>query len=280
MSIKSEKIQALLERALETETARDLGDLYDAIDRASSYPSARPNFALAAAVGIELARRDASRKGVVDFFLGQKSAYFVRVGIFYLAERAAKARKIDGGLAELGAIDVTVHEVRAAVADAVAHVLVARTDETAAALQRFTGGYLQAVVALDALTRPEVLTKLSDDRELLARFDEAFVLADTSSRGDDRTQGCRQLRADMPGRLALAARRFSSVITFVRDRLDVKRPESRELLRATVDDLRRSKISDPEAARLLAELDRNAPAPRDPTLKVKGTRNRSRGRRA
>jgi hypothetical protein len=168
---------------------------------------------------------------------------------------------------------------RNVVTDALALLVEAKGDDVAIALARFTDGFLHATIALEALTRPGSLSRLSKPEPLFERFSEAFDLADSAPRSADRAQGVRELRRTLPAQLARTAGRFEDLtLAWFEERCTRDRPETREVLTETISRLR-PVIGEPAADRLRAALSpRRRRLPRDPSRIVHGTRKRSRGR--
>lgn len=275
-SVKSERIQAALEVALDGGERRALFDL---LERASGYPGPRPNVDLAKALGIRLAAEGKRALPLTEELLESKNEYFVRVGLMALAARAANPADRTGALDVLhDKADESRKVARDAVTDALVHVLLARGDEVVPVLARFTDGFLHAYVALEALTQRQVLDKLSRHDEVVARLGEAFDLADQSSRAAERAQGVRLLRESLPKQIARAAVRFDAVLEWLEPLLAKKRPETRAVLDETLAALRKTSLSEASTQRLRAAMAESAPKPRDPSRIVQGMRRRSKGR--
>jgi hypothetical protein len=275
-ALKSQRIQAALELALDGGPTRDLFDL---LERSSGHPGPRPNVDLAKAIGKRLASEAKRGLGLTEELLEHKNEYFVRVGLMALAARASTRGDRTGALRLLhDKADETRKSARDAVIDALESVLLARGDELVPELAAFTDGFLHAFVVLEALTRRQVLDKLSDGEAVLARIGEAFDLADASSRAAERAQGVRLLREGLPKQITRTAQRFGETLAFLEPLLSRKRPETRAVLEATLSELRKTTLSDASTARLRAMLAETAPPPRDPSRIVAGTRKRSRGR--
>jgi hypothetical protein len=134
-------------------------------------------------------------------------------------------------------------------------------------------------VALEALADRTLLATLPAGDAVLARLDEAFQLADVSPRAAERSQGLRTLRRGFPVQIARFAVRFPEVLAWFTERTQAKRPETREVVHETILALKKNHLAVAEVDRLMAAFAASAPAPRDPTRIVQGTRNRSRGRR-
>ncbi len=275
-TLRSERIQAALEIALD---GGDRRDLFDLLERSSGYPGPRPNVELAKALGSSLASAGKRGLELTKELLEHKNEYFVRVGLMALAARASSSNDRSGALAALhDRADEPRKVARDAVVDALVSVLLARGDGVVAELASFTDGFLHAYVALQALTERQVLDKLTDAEQVVARLAEAFDLADASSRAAERAQGVRLLRESLPRQIARAAMRFDEVLAWLEPLLAKKRPETRQVLDATIAELRKTQLSDAAAARLRALFAESAPVPRDPSRIVQGTRRRSRGR--
>jgi hypothetical protein len=145
-------------------------------------------------------------------------------------------------------------------------------------LAAWTDGYLQAHVALEALADRTLLTKLPNAAPVLARLDEAFVLADASPRSAERSQGMRTLRQGLPAQIAVFAARYPEALAWLEARTASKRPETREVVAGAISALRRSLLSDLEAQRLTGLLAASGKPRRDADRVVHGTRQRGRGR--
>lgn len=271
--LKSERIEAALVAALEEGRVEPF---FDAVERSSGMPGPRPHLELLRALGARLAAAGGPGEELAEALLDQKKLCLYWVGCEFLAARAAAGRmKAFDRLHDLA--DEVDHERRAAVIEALAHALSHRPDALAAQLSTFTDGFLHAHVALEALSRREVTTRLSSSEALLARLGEAFDLADDAPRSADRSQGLRLLRAGLPGQIARIAPRFGEVVPWLEERTSRKRPETREIVAESIGALRKV-LGEAEADRLRGMLEATAKAPRDPSRIVKGTRKRSRGR--
>jgi hypothetical protein len=122
------------------------------------------------------------------------------------------------------------------------------------------------------------LTTLPTATTLLARLDEAFVLADASPRSAERTQGMRALRQGLPAQIAVFASRFPETLSWLETKTASTRPETREVVAGAIRTLRRTVIADVEAGRLSALLEASGKPRRDADRVVPGTRKRGRGR--
>jgi hypothetical protein len=170
------------------------------------------------------------------------------------------------------------HGVRAGVVHALRLRLGAMGAAAVDDLKAWTDGYLHAHVALEAMADRTWLTTLPTSEALLARLEEAFVLADRSSRSAERSQGMRTLRQGMGPQIACFASRFPEVLVWLEGKTKSARPETREVLSDAVRALRRSVLSDKEALRFTGLLEASAKPRRDLDRVVQGTRKRGRGR--
>lgn len=312
-ALRNPKIDAAIDRAVELGAPDELLAL---LDRSSGLPARRgggraagPNLGpnaplprvnldLARAVGGAIADRGARAERLVRALCSSTEEYALIVAAQALAAlsvrsgqeegaggaaRAGRGRRAGGGFAPLGALEQLAEDPRRLVRDGVVAalrtVIAARGDEMVGELSSWTDGYLQAHVALEALADRTLLTRLGAGAEVVERLDEAFLLADRSPRADERLQGLRLLRRDLPAQIATLAGRFPEVVRWLEEKTRVERPESREVVGAAIAALRKSSFSDAEVARLADALAATAPPPRDPSRIVQGTRKRSRGRR-
>lgn len=275
--LRSARIEAALEQAV---TGGGMVALFDQLSRGSGLPGPRPNFELARAAGTAIAGYGVRADGVLRALLGAEDEYPKIV-----AAEALAARKLAGvdpkgameGLQSL--VDDGRHLVRMGVVDALRVLLNARGDAIVTELSAWTDGYLQAHAALWALADRTLLASLKAGGEVLARLDEAFSFADLSPRAAERSQGLRELRKDLPAQIALIAARFPEALDWVLARTESKRPETREVVAHAIAALRKSSLSHADTDRLTSSLQKAAPAPRDPSRIVQGTRKRGKGRR-
>jgi hypothetical protein len=278
--VRSERIVAAIDRAL----AGDEGDLFELLRRGSGLPGPRPNYELARAVGASLASHGSRADRTIDA-LGRSEEEFHRIvlafalGVQSLEQgRAARARA-GRALADLQTLaEDPRHLVRAGIVEALRDRLVSLGAPAVDDLAAWTDGYLHAHIALEALADRTWLTSLPTSDGLLARLEEAFVLADASPRSAERTQGMRALRQGMSAQIATFAARFPEVLVWLEKKTTSTRPETREVVAAAIRALRRSVVSDVEAGRLAALLEATAKPRRDADRVVQGTRRRGRGR--
>jgi hypothetical protein len=289
--IRSERLEAALDRAL---TTGDHADIFDQLQRNSGMPGPRPNFELARAVGQTLARASVRADKLVADLARSEDEYRRIVAAMTFAARslptpatgatgAQEARRdrarVEEALADLQILaEDPRHGVRAGIVEALRVRLAALGEPAVVDLASWTDGYLQAHVALEALAQRTWLTTLASYESLLARLDEAFVLADVSPRAAERSQGMRTLRQGMPAQIAVFAARFPEALAWLEKKTASKRPETREVVEGAIRTLRRSGLSDVEAARLMGLLQASGKPRRDADRVVHGTRQRGRGR--
>jgi hypothetical protein len=269
------RLDDTLARALEGDDPRPF---FAELERVSGMPGPRPNLILLRMLGATIARDTRGGRALTDALVGSDRQALFQTGVYAVAELASKKKLSAHELERLHDLaDEPVKERRDAVADALADAVAARGDEVAKALVRFTDGYLHAHVALEALTSARGLARLSTSDELLARFAEAFDLADDAPRSADRSQGLRVLREGLPRQIARAVRRFGELVGFVEERVGRERPETREVIAQTITALRKV-IGEAKADKLRAAFDPTPKQLRDAARVVHGTRKRSRGR--
>jgi hypothetical protein len=273
---KPSRLEAALDEAIATGS---LTSLLDVLERRSNLPGTKPNLEFARAAGIAIAARRGKADGLVRSLFGQPGEYPLIVGAQVLAQRAlagVDARRSMEQLHDMAG--EPRHLVRIGVISAVRDVILARSDDALSEFAAWTDGYLHAHVVLEALADRQVLDKLRSPQELLARLNEAFVLADESPRAAERSQGLRSLREAMPTQVAVMAARFGEVIDWVAEKTAMQRPETRDVVRNMIVALRKANLKDAEASRLLGALDATAKPLRNQARVVEGTRKRSKGR--
>lgn len=275
--LRSAKIEAALERAVAGEGHHEL---FEQLERGSGLPGVRPNLELARAVGAAIAARGRKADGVLRALAAAEEEYPRVVAAEAFAARRAANVDAKGSMASLQELaEDGRHHVRAGVIDAIRALVEAIGDEAVAELAAWTDGYLQAHAALEALAERTLLSRVHDTAGVLARLDEAFDLADASPRSAERSQGMRLLRQGMPAQIVVFAARLPETLDWLKGKAQAKRPETREVVASAIAKLRKSSLSDADAARLGEALDKSAKPPRDPSRIVHGTRKRAKGRR-
>jgi hypothetical protein len=252
--------------------------LFGELERVSGMPGPRPNLLLLKSLGARIARAGASGRELAEILIAEKSLALYTTGVFSVGAEALEKGSRKRALERLHDLaDEPLKERRSMVVEALADVVAHAGDAAVAALSSFTDGYLHATVALEASTEQRALAKQSSPDELLARFGEAFDLADDAPRSADRSQGLRILREGFPHQIARAVPRFGELVAFVEERATRERPETREVVADTIAALRKV-VGEARADKLRVVHQASAKAPRDPSRIVKGTRKRSRGR--
>jgi hypothetical protein len=274
--VRNPRVEAALERALsQGETA----ELLVQLERSSNMPGPRPNVELGRAVAARIATSSRRADPLVRLLLAG-TEYQVMVGALALGARWAKDIDAPGaseGLQQL-CEDPRPH-VRDAVILALRSVLHGRGERAVEELGAWTDGYLQAHTVLEALAERTTLSELHAVNAVLARFSEAFALADAAPRAADRSHGLRTLRRRLPAQIAvLAARWAEPTVEWVTERTAAQRPETREVIESAITGLRKV-LSVAAAQRLTDALTSTAAPPRDPSRIVHGTRRRGGGRR-
>jgi hypothetical protein len=284
MTIRNDRLAAALDRAIDTAETRDLFDL---LQQSSGLPGTRPNLDLARAVGAVIASRGPRGDRLLADLARAEAEYPRIVAAMTLAERSLapgpdpkrKASRAAAALADLQQIaEDPRHVVRVGVVAALRARLDALGEEAVEELAAWTDGYLQAHIALEALADRPLLDKLPSAAPVLARLDEAFTLADDSPRAAERSQGMRVLRQALPAQIAAFAARYRETLAWLEAQTTKKRPETRAVVSTAIAALRRSVISDADAARLTALLEASAKPRRDADRVVHGTRRRGKGR--
>lgn len=272
--LRSDRIEEAFHLALET---AEFDRLLDLFDRESGLPGPRPRTDVLKAFGARVASEGRSGRALFDTLLASDKESHFYVAVFTLAALASSPNG-SNSLHELVELAEQVEKSRRdAVIEALAAVLAVRKDAGVEQAARGLEGYLHLHVLLEAVTHPRVLEKLASADTVLGPLTTAFDIADDAPRSAGRSQGLRLLRGGMPVQIARLVPRFEQTLDWLRERAARERPETREVVAAAIKAVRKI-VGDAEASRLSAELERHAPAPRDPTRIVQGTRKRSRGR--
>lgn len=282
-AIRNPKIDRATLRAL----AGDEAELVALLERHSGLPSSiGPTFRsksapkmsldLPRAVGAAIARGSKKEADRLIRRLAEGQGEVGRVvAAMALATRHQLGIDTKGALDDLQVLAEDPRQlVRAGVVAAVRSLIAANGPEL---LASWTDGYLQAHVALEALADRQVLDAIPIAKEVIARLDEAFVLADQSPRSAERMQGMRLLRQALPQQIATFAARFSEVVAWLESKTSIARPESREVVAAAIRALEKRSLSYAGAGKLEASLAASAKPRRDAARVVTGTRRRGRG---
>jgi hypothetical protein len=198
--IRNPTITAELGSAL---SGRGHAGLFALLRRFSGLPGPRMNHRLAWAVGQALAAEGARADDLVEQLCamnfhrappGTDAEFLPIVGAFGLAARLAKGTDDTATLTRLRSLaEDSRHLVREGVRRAVVEASSSRGEQMVRLLASWMDGYLSATVVLEALTVRTWLDRLKSPEEVLARLEEAFLLAESAPRADRRSQGYRAL---------------------------------------------------------------------------------------
>jgi hypothetical protein len=283
----TQPVSTALGRALDDAMVGRSGPLYDLLARGSGLPGARVNAALASAFA-QTCRGLGRRADAVALAMAHLSAdeapgataleFLPVCGLAALGARAAA----DGGvrtqfLMELHArADDLRFRVRDAVIDALARIGGATGDTLANDVAPWMDGYFHAAAVVRALAHEAWLSNLHDAGPVVARFDEAFVLARDAPRAAARYPG-RKALVEALGRAPghVAARFGVPVFDMLARWSAVEHPELRNAITATT---RSSKLAGrfaPEIERVRRALLAALPPKRNPDHDFGPTRDRS-----
>jgi hypothetical protein len=157
---------------------------------------------------------------------------------------------------------------------------VAAGDDLVLLLREWTDGYLSAAVALAALANRSWLDRTKSSRQLLARFDEAFSLAEEAPRADQRSQGFRTLVKTLSETPAVVMARFpDDTIAWLESRAATRNVDLRASIEQLVRKARARGHAVGELEGVEQQLDAAAKPRRDPKTYVGPTRRRGSRRR-
>jgi hypothetical protein len=277
-----------LETALETAIGGDVRPLYDFLCRVSGLPGNRVNQTILVAFAESCAARGKSADALLrrmasihpDEAPGGTALEFLPVcATVALGLRAASDPRARQKLLPL--LHELSEDMRFRVRDVVPEALgsigakagTALLDEVAP----WMDGYFHAAAVLRALARPEWQATLSDAAPVIERFNQAFALLDAAPRAARRYPGYKALLdAVAAAPRALAPRFGIPVFDALVEAARTQDPDLAALIATSVEDRGlRGRFND-EVTRVKDALAAAAPAPRDPTRIVRGTRRRGR----
>ncbi|MFO0590611.1 MAG: hypothetical protein U0441_23920 [Polyangiaceae bacterium] len=269
------RIETSLNKALDT------GDFLDLLERAQpglGLPGTKPRLELAHEIGLVIANaRERGRGKKLARLLGASEREDARIlaaaSFAVMALNGTDRKEALDALQELA--DDTHGTIRIGVIDAVRTLLTADLEGTLRELVAWTDGFLQAHVALEAITDRKILVNIPSAQAILDLLEPAFRLADEAPRAADRWQGVRLLRSGLPSQIAAFVSRFSELYAWVTERAAATRPETREVIELTAEALTRAQFRRSEVDALRGALGKSAKPPRDPSRIVHGTRKRS-----
>jgi hypothetical protein len=281
-----------LSRALAEAVAGRTAALYDLLTRGSRLPGTRMNTELAEAFAQACrsmgARADATLLAMArlpaDRAPGATALEFLPVcGVYAVAARAAAsdAKARASLVAELHAhADDMRFRVRDAVVEGLARVGTAAGDSLVREVAPWMDGYFHAAAVVRALGHDAWLSTLQDAPEVLARLDEAFILARDAPRAAARWPGHKALVEALGTDPGLVATRFGVPVfdLFVRWAV-VQDPALRGAIEQTLRFKNLAGRFGPEIERVRDALEASLPPARNPDHDVGPTRNRSKSRK-
>jgi hypothetical protein len=278
--LRNAAIVSALEQAL---AGRSQAELHAQLARAGGLPGPRPNWGLAWAVARAVADAGSRANTVVADLVAMndrrapaRSAleFLPLVGAFCLASRALAKPALGPELDRLLSMaDDPRHLVREGIALALIEIGSERSEELVASLELWTKAYLPAAVALAALAARPWVDRLRSPDDVIARFDEAFSLAENAGRADRRSQGYRTLVETLSDAPSRVMHRFPGpMLAWLESRANTADVQLREALQVLIDGARSRGLGSLEGVR--AGLEASAPPRRDPKTYVGPTRRR------
>jgi hypothetical protein len=275
-----------LDRAIDSALRGDKRPLYDLLTRGSGLPGPRPNRSLIEAfvAACKAKKTDALAVEMAtlhpDNAPGNTALEFLPIcGVMAVASRAASDEKARKKL--LPVLHEAAEDLRFRVRDAVVQGLVVIGEKNADALvdevAPWMDGYFHAAAVLAALSGTAWLSQLKEPTALLARLDEAFVLARDAPRAAWRYPGHKQLVEQLEKAPSPIAARFGMpLFDLLVSWSAVKEPALRELIVRSVSKLASRYNAD--VARVKQAIADTTPAPRNPDHYVGPTRGRGKKR--
>ncbi len=278
-------------RALDEAVAGRRSALFDLLARGSRLPGTHANDALAEAFAQACLAR-APRADAVAFALAALSAdeapgatpleFLPVAGLAALAARGASDAGVRAGvLAELHArADDLRFRVRDAVVAALVRVGAAAGEALVEDVGPWMDGYFHAAAVVTALGAEPWLTALHDARAVVARLDQAFILARDAPRAAARYPGRKALvDALATSPVAVAARFGVPVFDLLVTWAPTRDPDLYAALEGMLEARKLAGRFRGELERVRQAMVGSRPAPRNPDHDVGPTRDRSGGRR-
>lgn len=281
----------LLSKAIDLAIKGNPRPLYDLLTRGSGLPGPRHSAALLEAFAAE----SRSRGAPVDRLLIQLAMldpdaapgatpleFLPMCGVAGIAARAttddASSPKLLEALHDCA--DDMRFRVRETVMAGLAEIGARRGDKLVVALSGWTDGFFHAAAVVGALSDTSWLSQIKSPDNVLARLDEAFVLARDATRAADRYPGHKALLDALNKTPAHVAARFGVPVFDLLVRWSVaKDPPLREVVENGVRGTRLAGRFANEIARVRAALAATEPTRRDPRSYVGPTRGRGAKRR-
>lgn len=277
--------------ALDAAVAGRPDALYQSLTLSSRLPGPRPNLDLAEGIALELASRGKAGDRLLEAMItidasrapgGTPWEFIPMVGVVAAGVRGAGDEKARARVVDLlhdAAADLR-YRVRGLVPEALARIGEVAGDALVPMCTSWTEGYFHAAALLLALAHERWVKTLADEAEVLARLDEAFVLAETAPRSAERYPGRKALvEALGTAPASLTARFGPPVLDLLARHTKTKMPELRDAIRAVTTSKALAARYRDALASLTAALAATETAPRDPTRIVQGTRGRGGKRR-
>ena len=265
--------------------------LDDLLLRRSGLPGPRPNFRLMEQVAVCLANAGdeghgmLSRMRAMDVSQAPSTTSFVAfptVGVLGLGVLASRCGKVEERGAVLARLREHADDARRELRDAVVRGLEMcwkkAPEVTVECLRTWSEDYFSAVQMLRAIASETLLQqtrRASLIGPVLARVDEAFVLAAQASRAHQRYQGYRALlRSISDAVVALGKRHPSEIAQWISQHAPRATPELLESLEASLRKLQQQGLPVSRYEDLKQVLSDQQPPARDPRWNVGPTRRR------
>ncbi len=277
-----------LSRALDGAVAGKPLPLYDLLARASGLPGTRINRGILDAFSVECAARGKKVDRLVREMIqleadrapgGTELEVLPVCGVYAVAARAVSeptTRKAALGLLH-DASDDFRFRVREAVPVALASIGQPIGDTLLHEVGEWMDGFFHAAAVLLAIATPSWLGTLKEEALVLERLDQGFSLLRNATRASSRYPGYKALVDALliaPREVAIrfGTPAFDQLVAWTKE----KDPALRDLIHKAVESPKITGRFSSEIVRVKAALKGTDPLPRDPTLKVQGTRGRGR----
>jgi hypothetical protein len=286
MSMRSDDASPDLDGLIRLAEKGQLARVFDFLRRRSRLPGPRPNLELATEFGAACARAGrggeelATKLATLDAneAPGATELEFLPLcGVVALGAVAAKDPSAASRVLPL--LQEAASDLRWRVRDAVPGALSSLGAKLGGGLlgevEGFMDSFFPATAVLIAMAHPAWLSRILEPTLLLARLEEAFLLARGANRSAERYPGYKALVVALGTAPAELAARFGAPVFDLLARMsDVKEPVLRDAIAKNLANPKVARRFAGDAHRVERALEESAPKPRDPRSDVGPTRRR------
>lgn len=278
-----------LPRALDEAIGGDARSLFELLARLGGLPGPRPNEGIIAAFAVECGARGAKADALVarmarlDVDAAPGATKYEIIPICAVAALGARGALEPTAMRVLSTLHDCAEDLRYRVRDEVAKALARIGEQRGEPLVHdvsdWMDGFFHAAAVLEALASPKWLARIGAPDAVIARLDEAFVLARDAPRAAARYPGFKALLDGLAKAPVEAAARFGVPVFNLLERWSAsKDPAMRAIVEKVTGSQKLAGRFAKEIARVRAALATTEAPRRDPRTYVGPTRGRGRKR--